>query len=125
MKKYRNGFVLIEVLIAVAILSVVLLSVYSGISSAINVISNSRNYTEAAVLARSLMNEFRINKMRGTDLHDAAIENKPGFRYDRVTKRYESPFLGPLIAQQTDIIVKWDYRGRENEFVLTMVYQLK
>ena len=71
------------------------------------------------------MNEFRINKMRGTDLHDAAIENKPEFRYDRVTKRYESPFLGPLIAQQTDIIVKWDYRGRENEFTLTMVYQLK
>jgi prepilin-type N-terminal cleavage/methylation domain-containing protein len=125
MKKNSKGFVLIEVLIAVTILSVVLLSVYSGISSAINVISNSRNYTEATVLARSLMNEFRINKMRGADMHNASIENKPGFRYDRVTKRYESPFLGPLIAQQTDITVKWDYRGRENEFTLTMVYQLK
>ncbi len=125
MKKKSKGFVLIEVLIAVTILSVVLLSVYSGISSGINVINNSRNYTEAVVLARSLMNEFRINKMRGTDLRDASIENKPDFRYDRITKRYESPFLGPLIAQQTDITVKWDYRGRENEFTITMVYQLK
>ena len=125
MNKKRSGFVLIEVLIAVTILSVVLLSVYSGISSAINVISNSRNYTEAVVLARSLMNEFRVNKMRGTDLRDASIENKPDFRYDRVTKRYENPFLGPLTAQQTDITVKWDYRGRENEFTITLVYQLK
>ena len=125
MKKKSKGFVLIEVLIAVTILSVVLLSVYSGISSGINVINNSRNYTEAVVLARSLMNEFRINKMRGTYLRDASIENKPDFRYDRITKRYESPFLGPLIAQQTDITVKWDYRGRENEFTITMVYQLK
>ena len=125
MKRRSKGFVLIEVLIAVTILSVVLLSVYSGISSGINVINNSRNYTEAVVLARSLMNEFRINKMRGTDLRDASIDNKPDFRYDRITKRYESPFLGPLIAQQTNITVKWDYRGRENEFTITMVYQLK
>lgn len=125
MNRRKNGFVLIEVLIAVTILSVVLLSVYSGISSGINVISNSRNYTEAVVIAKSLMNEFRTNRMRGTDLKNASIENKPGFRYDRITRRFESPFLGPLDAQQTDIIVKWDYRGMENEFTLSMVYQLK
>lgn len=125
MNKQKKGFALIEVLIAVTILSVVLLSVYSGISSGINIIDNSRNTTEAVVIAKSLMNEFRINKMRGTDLHDLDIESKPGFRYDRITRRYESPFLGPLLAQQTDIIVKWDYKGRENEFILSMVYQLK
>jgi len=120
-----NGFVLIEVLIAVTILAVVLLSVYSGISSGINVINNSRNYTDAVVSAKSLMNEFRLNKMRGPDLHNIPIEDKPGFRYYRVTQRYENIFLGPLIAQKTDIIVKWDYKGVENNFTLSMVYQLK
>lgn len=125
MNKPKHGFALIEVLIAVTILSVVLLSVYSGISSGINIINNSRNTTEAVVIAKSLMNDFRIHKMRGPDLHDVDVENKPGFRYDRISKRFESPFLGPLLAQQTDIIVKWDYKGRGNEFILSMVYQLK
>jgi len=120
-----KGFVLIEVLIAVTILAVVLLSVYSGISSAINVINNSRNYTDAVVTAKSLMNDFRLNKMRGPDLHNIPIEDKPGFRYDRITGRYENLFLGPLIAQKTDIVVKWDYKGVENNFRLSIVYQLK
>lgn len=125
MTQRSKGFVLIEVLIAVTILAVVLLSVYSGISSGINVINNSRNYTDAVVTAKSLMNDFRLNKMRGPDLHDIPIEEKSGFRYDRITQRYESLFLGPLIAQKTDIIVKWNYRGIENNFTLSMVYQLK
>lgn len=120
-----KGFVLIEVLIAVTILAVVLLSVYSGISSGINVINNSRNYTDAVVIAKSLMNDFRINKMRGPDLHNIQIEDKPGFKYDRITGRYENIFLGPLIAQKTDIVVKWDYKGVENNFRLSIVYQLK
>ncbi len=45
---------------------------------------------------RSLMNEFRSNNMRGTDMADIPIEQYPDFRYDRISERYENPLFGPL-----------------------------
>lgn len=118
-----NGFVLIEVLIAVTILSVVLLSVYSGISSGINIISNSRNYTTAMMAGKSLMNEFRSNNMRGADMKDVPVEGYPDFRYDRTSERYDNPLFGPLPVKKTEITVKWKYKGIENNYTLQYIYQ--
>lgn len=120
-----NGFVLIEVLIAVTILSVVLLSVFSGISSGINIIGNSRNYTIAMMTGRSLLNEFRSNNMRGTDLKDSPVEGYPDFRYDRISERYENPLFGPLPVMKTEIVVKWKYKGIENNYNLQYIYQAR
>jgi len=121
----NRGFVLIEVLIAVTILSVVLLSVFSGISSGINIIGNSRNYTRAMIIAKSLMNEFRNESMKGVDMKGAPVTNYPEFNYDRVSERYENPMLGPLPVNKTAIRVKWKYKGIENSYELTMIYQVK
>lgn len=120
-----RGFALIEVLIAVAILSVVLLSVYSGISSGINIISNSRNYTKSMIIAKSLMNNFRNENMRGPDIHDAPVEDHEGFTYDRITERYELALAGPITLNKTAITVKWRYKGNINQYQLSMVYQVK
>jgi prepilin-type N-terminal cleavage/methylation domain-containing protein len=120
-----NGFVLIEVLIAVTILSVVLLSVYSGISSGINIIGNSKNYTRAMIIAKSMMNEFRNDRMKGVDIKDEPVAAYPEFHYDRLSERYENPMLGPLPVNQTAIKVKWRYKGIENSYELTMIYQVK
>jgi prepilin-type N-terminal cleavage/methylation domain-containing protein len=121
----ENGFVLIEVLIAVTILSVILLSVYSGISSGMNIVGNSRNYTRAMIIAKSLMNEFRTDKMKGVDIKGSPVTDNPEFIYDRITERYENPMLGPLPASKTEIIVKWKYKGVENRYILAMVYQVR
>ncbi len=121
----NNGFVLIEVLIAVTILSVVLLSVFSGISSGMNIIGNSKNYTRAMLSARSLMNEFRSEGMKGVDVKDEPVKSFPDFIYDRVSERYENPMLGPLPVNKTSITVKWKYKGIENSYELSMVYQVK
>jgi len=120
-----HGFVLIEVLIAVTILSVVLLSVYSGISSGINIMGNSRNYTRAMIIAKSLMNDFRFEHMKGVDMKDTAVPDYPDFNYDRVSERFDNPMLGPLIVNKTEIKVKWKYKGVENKYILTMVYQVR
>lgn len=122
---HKSGFVLIEVLIASAILSVVLLSVYSGISSGINIVSNSRNYTKSMIIAKSLMNEFRMNNMRGPDLKDVPVDDNPDFRYDRISERYEQPFFGPIVINKTVITVKWQYKGIENHYDLSMLYQVR
>jgi len=120
-----NGFVLIEVLIAVTILSVVLLSVYSGISTGVNIIGNSKNYTVAMVTGKSLMNEFRSQKMRGLDMQDVPIEGHPDFKYDRKTERYENPLFGPLPVNKTDVVVKWKYKGIDNSYKLSYIYQAR
>lgn len=121
----RKGFVLIEVLISVTILSVVLLSVYSGISSGLNIVGNSRNYTRAMIIAKSLMNEFRSDKMKGVDMKSAPVAGYPDFNYDRVSERYENPLLGPLPVNRTAITVRWKYKGIDNNYILTMIYQVK
>ena len=120
-----EGFALIEVLIAVTILSVVLLSVYSGISSGINIISNSRNYTRSMIIARSLMNEFRNENMRGPDIHDAPVDEHEGFTFDRITERYELELAGPIGLNKTSITVKWRYKGNTNRYELSIVYQAR
>jgi len=120
-----RGFVLIEVLIAVTILSVILLSVYSGISSGINVISNSRNYTTAMMAGRSLMNEFRSNNMRGADMKDVPVDGYSDFKYDRTSERYDNPLFGPLPVKRTEIVVKWKYKGIENRYALQYIYQAR
>jgi prepilin-type N-terminal cleavage/methylation domain-containing protein len=124
-KKFFYGFALVEVLIAVTILSLVLLSVYSGISSGINIVSNSRNYTMAMTAARSLMNEFRSNNMRGVDMKDAPIEGYPNFYYDRITTRFDNPIFGPLIVNKTVITVKWKYKSIPNSLSLSYIYQAR
>lgn len=118
-----KGFVLVEILIALAILSTVLLSVISGVSSSVYVISGMKNYTQAMLVARTRMNDFIVKNFRGTDLKDEAIKGLPGFSVSRETKRWEHPLLGPLPANVTSIIVTWKERGKNRSYKISYVYQ--
>jgi type II secretion system protein I len=119
----RSGFVLVEILIALSILSIVLISVISGVTSSVYVISGMKNYTHAMLIARSRMNDFMLKNMRGTDLKGQQVKEYPGFSYSRVTERWEHPLLGPLPANKTDIIVTWNERGRKKIYKISYIYQ--
>ncbi|PKL40874.1 MAG: hypothetical protein CVV44_04505 [Spirochaetae bacterium HGW-Spirochaetae-1] len=121
-KSSRSGFALIEVLIAVTILSIILLSIYSGISTSINVMSGAKNYTRAMIIAKSKMNEFIDSKMRGTDLNHEPVEEYENFFINRVTQRFEHPLLGPLPAKETEITVTWRENDREKEYSISYIY---
>ena len=118
----KRGFALIEVLIAVAILSVILMSLYSGISTSINVISGAKNYTRAMLIAKTKMNEFRSLRMRGTDLNSEPVDEFQGFYYDRITERFEHPMLGPLPAKKTVINVTWKENDRPKKYSISYIY---
>jgi type II secretion system protein I len=122
-RKRGGGFVLVEILIALAILSTVLISVISGVTSSVYVISGMKNYTHAMLIARSRMNDFILKNMRGTDLQGQQIREYPGFSYSRVTTRLEHPLLGPIPANITDIIVTWKERGRNKTYKISYIYQ--
>ena len=125
LNRYAGGFALVEVLIAVAILSIVLLSIFSAVSTTLHVLSGVKDSTRAMLIARSKLNELTIHNMRGTDVSGEEVKSCPGFTWSRETVRYEHPLLGPLGAKKTVITVKWDERGRNRSYSLTYVYPEK
>jgi len=105
-----------------AILSIVLLSIFSGVSSGIYVMSGNKNHTTAILIAKSQMNQFIDEKMRGPDLKDEPVEENQRFYLTRVTERYEHPLLGPLPAKKTTITVSWKERERDRSITISYVF---
>ncbi|MBP8987529.1 MAG: type II secretion system minor pseudopilin GspI, partial [Spirochaetes bacterium] len=73
MKKLNDGFTLIEILVAIAILSISMLAIMSAVSSGILGITKNKNLTTAMLIAQSQMNKFLIDNQRGPDLQDESI----------------------------------------------------
>jgi type II secretion system protein I len=124
-KKFTRGFALVEILIAVTILSIVLLSVFSGVSTSIKALSDNRNQTLAMIIAKSKMNEFIIDSMRGPDISDEPVQDHQGFTLSRETKRFEHPLMGPLPVKKTDISVKWKtvhFGNRERLYSISYIF---
>ena len=120
-----RAFALIEVLIAVTIASIVVLSVYSGVSAGTLAISQNAKLTRAILISKNKLNEFRLNNYRGTDLSHEAVKEYDGFTFSRVTERYENPLLSGLSAKKTTITVEWADNGREKTFsVFTVFFEL-
>ena len=122
---YKTGFALVEILIAITILSVLLLSIYTSVSASISIMSGTKNYTLAMIIAKSKLNEFIIKKMRGPDISREPVKEYDNFFYSRVTKRYENELLGPIPAKKTDIIVSWKESRREKNYSISYIYAEK
>lgn len=120
-----KGFAIIEILIAVTILSIALVSIISGVSAGIVAISGNKNLTRAMIIAKSKLNEFKMDKMRGLDIKDETVEEYPNFYYSREVKRFEHEIFGPLDAKRVEIIISWEERGRDREYSLTYIYPVR
>ena len=118
----RRGFALIEVLIAVTIVSIVVVSIYRGVMAGSLAISQNAKLTRAIIIAKNKMAEYRLAGMRGTDLSHTDVEGYDGFTFSRVTERFESPMLGALPAKKTVITVFWTADGRERSYSIFTVY---
>ena len=123
-KKNRNGFSIIEILIAITVLSIALLGIISGVSAGVVAISGNKNMTKAMIIAKSQLNEFISERMRGLDINDEAVDDYPEFTSSREIKRFEHELLGPLDANIVKITIKWEERGRKKEYNLSYIYPL-
>jgi len=121
-KSKNKGFTLIEILIAVAILSLILISIFSGVAASINSISQSKNLTKAMLIAKTEMNSFIVKNMRGSDINNKKAENYENFIFSRKTEKVEHPLFGPLNAKKTEIIVRWKQKKRIHKYSLFYVY---
>ncbi|MBN2039855.1 MAG: prepilin-type N-terminal cleavage/methylation domain-containing protein [Spirochaetes bacterium] len=120
-----QGFALIEILIALTILSISLVSIISGVSSGILAISGNKNLTRAMIIARSKLHEFEMVNMRGADISEKDVEGYEGFKYSREVKRFEHELLGPLDANRVLITVQWLERGREKNYSVSYIYPVQ
>ena len=107
-KVSRNrGFAIIEILVAITILSIVLPSIISGVSAGIMAISENKNLTRAMIIAKNKLNEFLLIKMRGPDITDEQVQEYEGFRYNRKITRFEHEIFGPISAKKVEITITW------------------
>ena len=118
----NKGFALLEVLIAMMILSVILLNVLSAVSTGIKAISLVKSNTIAVLIAKNELNDFILSSMRGTDLKDETIEEYPGFKFSRETTKLDLG-LGPFELKKTLISVNWTERGKERTYDLTFLHE--
>ena len=121
----KQGFSIIELLIAVTILSIALLGIISGVTTSIMAISGNENKTKAMIISKNLLNEFLLDKMRGLDINDEPVEDYPGFTYNRTIERFEHEILGPLNANRVEFMVNWEERGRKKHYKLSYIYPMK
>lgn len=122
MKKFNEGFTLIEILVAIAILSISLLGIMSAVSSGIIGITKNKNLTIAMLIAQTQMNKFLIDNQRGPDLQDVSVPEYPGFTFSRTITRYENPMIGPIDAYKVIITVKWTERNKERIYSISYIY---
>ena len=121
-KSAVSGFALIEILIAITILSIALIGIVSSVSGGIVAISGNKNLTRAMIIAKNKLNEFEMSNMRGPDVQDEAVQEYPGFTYSRTVKRFEHELFGPMDAKKIEILVKWQEKQRDKTYAISYIY---
>ena len=120
----RSGFALIEILIAVTILSLVVLPLYKGISTGSMAISQNKNLTKAIVIARSKLNELKIQKMQNNVIAGSEVPEYPDFTYEISIEKFEHELLGPIPANIAVITVFWKENNAERSYSIEYIYPL-
>ncbi len=120
----RDGFALVEILIALVILSTILLRVYSVVSTSINALSRVKNNIIAMMVAQNELNEFLLEKMRSLDAKDEPVKEYPGFLASRETAKLDLG-LGPLEINKTVVTVHWKESGVQKSYKLVYIFENK
>ena len=106
-----SGFTLLEVMVALAVMSIVLVSVYRMHSQSLTMNTEAQFYTQAPMLAQSKMAELEALSTNGfpEDAGDFG-EQFPGYSWKVSQKDVTSEILGTVAEdlKQIDIIVSYN-----------------
>ena len=118
-KFQTNGFTLLEVMVSVAIMSIVLVSVYRLHSQSLTMNTETRFYTQAPMLAQSKLAEMGAGEdAEFTDNSGEFGENFPGYTWKVSVEDVEIEALGEISQdlKQIDVTVSFN----ENEYVYNL-----
>jgi len=91
--KKNTGFTLLEVMIALSVIAIVLVSIYRLHAQTIDLSSMSRFYSTAPLLAQRKLAELNILSTLSSDAGDFA-DTFPGYRWQVTISDVESNLLG-------------------------------
>ena len=114
------GFTLLEVMVAMAVLAIVLVSVYRMHSQTLTMNTAARFYTQAPLLAQKKMAEVTTtsSSIFASDSGDFG-ENYPGYSWDVSTTDVLSEVLGEVANDLKRIDVTVSYMNNQFSFSLT------
>ncbi|MBU0700229.1 prepilin-type N-terminal cleavage/methylation domain-containing protein [bacterium] len=100
LSEINNGFILLEVMIALAILSSGLILILSSFSVSLMAVRNCEDYTRAAFLLQEKISELEENPSTGS--LDGGFEDEEGFRWKAGIKD-----AGGLGLKEIKVTVEW------------------
>ena len=107
-----SGFTLLEVIVAVALLSFAIVSILGVVTYNINLASRSSNSLMAASLADKMASQIDAVGVPLESKNSGEFENHPGFNWEIAVVPYNLPQMGVLMKLVT-IVITWD-NGKES-----------
>ncbi|CAN2040878.1 general secretion pathway protein I [Candidatus Magnetomoraceae bacterium gMMP-15] len=116
--KFLRGFTLLEVMIAMSVLSVVLVSIFKLQGQSVNMLSSVRFYTKAPLLARLAMSRFEAELAKDPELESDSGdfgEDFPYYNYEITVNELddlpeEVEYIGDYI-KTIELTVTWGELG--------------
>jgi general secretion pathway protein I len=121
----KDGFTLLEVLVAFVLLATTVTVVLQLFSSGIKALSRSEDYATAVVRAESKMREILDNEQL---TENAWNETSPeGYRFDiTVAKVYKARTKDlPMKILEIDITMSWKMGGKDKSLILNTMKTIK
>ncbi len=126
-KGTRSGFTLIEIMVAIAILSLGLVLILQYFSHSLSVLRSSEDYVRASLLFENKVADIEINFKEGRDIFsDSDIIKDSGNTFKLVTDispielkkdTYEEELLYENLYD-FNAILSWDEKNRKNKIIV-------
>ncbi len=114
------GFTLLEVMVAVSIISITLVAVYRMHAQTISMNSDARFYITAPLLAQKKLSDLEMNSMSDSISDAGNFEDEyPGFTWRISINEVESEFLGNIAEDLKKVDVTIRFNEGEFEYNLS------
>lgn len=117
-RRPRWGFTLLEVLVALSILAITLLTLYQAFSASLFVHSSTRGLWDAMVYVHNELARWeRSDRVPGREVARGAFEGEhpmAGYRWRREVS--DEQVLGGVTVRKVSLRLTWDVAGREQSY---------
>jgi len=130
LKRYATGFTLIEVVVAMAILSIGITVIIELFSGSLRLVRTSGEYTKAVNYARVKMEEITIKPTMNEGIEEGEFDGAYRWqvnvkRVDILPARIETDFKPPVELFQVKVNVLWKSGTKERSTVLETYRTIK
>jgi prepilin-type N-terminal cleavage/methylation domain-containing protein len=126
--KERNGFTLVEALVAFSILAVSAVAIYGAVGTSVMGLARSGRVDEATLIAQSQLAHWAAARALPA-AGQGQVEGTPyRWRFELVPDSTPEPpdiAVAPLRAQRIKLSLEWDENGRRRAVVLDHILLLR